>query len=156
MIRRYSARKLAAFALLCAAIGVAAGVHTDSARARSNLPVPLHKYDGTYTGYLTLKTITSENAFARDGSMGMRPPKAKSCTLVDPRRNLMIKDDQFQVLSPHYNHLTGTVSNEGIIAASANSYAGGFRLNARIQGSHLVGEFIGPYCIFTLQMKKKE
>jgi phage baseplate assembly protein gpV len=157
MTRPYVTQKLAAFALFVA-IGAVVGAKTDTARAQSSSPAPFQKYDGTYTGYLTLNTIQYDKVF---GGSHVNFPESHvivpntPCRLVDARRNLTIKNATVHFLSPHNNDMTGTVSNDGVIAASGTAFSGFIRLNARIHGTRLVGEFVGPYCTFTLQMEKE-
>jgi hypothetical protein len=113
MIRPYVTQKLAAFAL-CVAIGAAVGAKTDIARAQSSSPAPLQKYDGTYTGNLTLSAIQYDKAF---GGSHVNFPDSHvivpntPCRLADARRNLTIKNATVHFLSPHNNNMTGTVSN---------------------------------------------
>jgi hypothetical protein len=153
MIRPYTAKRLAAYAL-CMAIGVIVSAKTDTARAQSSPPVPLQKYDGAYTGSLAIKTIKQENVTGLAGRLHLAA-QSTPCRLLDYSRSLTIKDAQVQFFTPRNVRVTGTVSNDGVIAAFGTTFSGGVRLNGKMQGDIFVGEVDNAYCTFTLLMRKK-
>lgn len=133
---------------------IAAGLPPQSASAQT-------AYDGNYTGSMTISQDRAANqvgVFGNRGAVrGESNGRLGACGAGPFPKNLTIGNGQFSFV---YNReqqvvLTGSVAGDGAVSAFLPSAQGGVRLAARITGRDLVGTVGGPYCVYSLQLRRQ-
>jgi hypothetical protein len=109
--------------------------------------VPAHaqsaQYDGVYAGTQTL----SESGPVANYSQCLKGPF---------KRHMVVKDGIVTyTFNPTYNgQVTGPVSADGDVSASAPNPAGGVVLTGKIAGEGFSGEVFSLYCTYAVELKR--
>jgi len=106
-------------------------------------------YDGSYVGTMT---IAEDHAA---GQRGISHGKLSGCTTGPFRKALTVNRGQFLFT---YNSqdvkIAGGIGGDGSLSGATASTTGYVVLTGKIVGDDLVGTVGGPYCKYTLQLRR--
>ncbi len=102
------------------------------------------KYDGTYVG---LQTLTEDSAGNQNYSKCLKGPF---------KRRLVVKDGAVTyTYNPTYQGtVTGSVSADGDVTASASPPSGGVSLSGKIEGDDFTGKILSVICTYSLRLRR--
>ena len=107
-------------------------------------------YDGNYAGAMTI---------AEDHAAGQRAVfhgKSSGCAAGPFRRALTVNRGQFLFAysSPRDVKIAGSIGGDGSLSGATASTTGYVVLTGKIVGDDLVGTVGGPYCKYSLQLRR--
>ena len=132
-----NAKHVARIVSACAAVVMGAALQTGAAQAQTS------QFNGVYSGTQTLTEKSSDLNYSK-------------CLRGPFKRKLTVKDGTvaYTFNPTSQAGVTGTVSSDGDVTASASEPSGGAHLSGKIEGDNFTGEIWSLYCTYSLELKR--